>query len=170
MHKENIIMAKAGPADLEAVLALQYLAYQSEAQIYNDFTIQPLTQTLDELRQEFAMSVILKAVNETGEIIGSVRASAEGDTAYIGKLIVHPDHQNKGLGRRLLQAAENAFPGKRYALHTRNKSVKNLRLYERCGYNRYKEDAAAPGLVFVYLEKTPCCSPEKHSFSGIHKT
>jgi predicted NUDIX family phosphoesterase len=39
--------------DAPAILALQKLAYQSEARIHNDYSIQPLTQTLDELGSEF---------------------------------------------------------------------------------------------------------------------
>jgi hypothetical protein len=39
--------------DADAILALQKLAYQSEAAIYADYTIPPLTQTLEELKAEF---------------------------------------------------------------------------------------------------------------------
>ena len=39
--------------DAQEILALQKLAYQSEAEIYNDFTIPPLHQTLDEIKAEF---------------------------------------------------------------------------------------------------------------------
>ncbi|MCL2625560.1 MAG: GNAT family N-acetyltransferase [Cystobacterineae bacterium] len=153
MQKKNVILTKATPADLEAILALQRLAYQSEARIYEDFGIQPLRQTLEELRQECARSVVFKALDEAGKLIGSVRAYAENDTTYIHKLIVAPEHQNQGLGKRLLEAAENAFPSPRFELHTGHKSIKNLALYERCGYVRFKEEAGRPTLRLVYLEK-----------------
>jgi ribosomal protein S18 acetylase RimI-like enzyme len=148
------ILSKAELEDLEEILALQHLAYRSEAEIYGDFGIQPLRQTLDELRQEFETGLVLKATDETGKIIGSVRAYAEGNTTYIGKLIVAPNHQSKGLGKRLLQAAENAFPSQRYELHTGHKSAKNLAFYEKYGYARFKEEAGRPTLTLVYLEKT----------------
>lgn len=43
------IITAASPADAAAILALQKLAYQSEARLYNDFSIPPLLQTLEEL-------------------------------------------------------------------------------------------------------------------------
>ena len=147
-----IKITKAQLEDLDAILKLQYAAYQSEAEIYNDFTIQPLTQTLDELIEEFHKGVILKAV-QNGETIGSVRAYADGDTVYIGKLIVRPDCQGKGLGKRLLAAIEGKLHRKRFELFTGCKSGNNLRLYEKAGYTRFKEETNEAGIQFVYLEK-----------------
>jgi len=50
---------------LAEILSLQKLAYQSEAKLLNDYTIQPLTQTLIELQNEFnkyGTGVILKLI------------------------------------------------------------------------------------------------------------
>jgi len=73
---------------------------------------------------------------------------------------VLPGYQNRGVGKRLLQAIENEFRGKRYELYTGFKSAKNLILYEKCGYTRFKTEEASRGLKLVYLEKrteeTPC--------------
>ncbi|WP_198936768.1 hypothetical protein [Domibacillus epiphyticus] len=38
---------QASNQDAEEILALTKLAYMSEAEIYNDYTIHPLTQTLE---------------------------------------------------------------------------------------------------------------------------
>ena len=144
---------KAQESDAAEILRLQYAAYQSEAVLYNDFSIQPLTQTLEQALEEFHGSVILKAVADD-KIIGSVRATEQDDgSIYIGKLMVLPEYQNKGIGKRLLQPIENEFQNKRYWLITGHKSEKNLNLYEKCGYARFKTKEAAPGLIFVYLQK-----------------
>jgi ribosomal protein S18 acetylase RimI-like enzyme len=148
----SIHITKAEYEDLKEILELQSLAYQSEALIHNDFSIQPLTQTLDELAHEHGKGIILKAVAKN-RIVGSVRAYAENETIFIGKLMVHPAYQNQGLGKRLLQAMENEFPQPRCELFTSRKSEKNLRLYEKCGYTRYKEVTLPSGIIFVYLEK-----------------
>ena len=140
--------------DLPAILSLQSLAYQSEAILLQNFSIPPLRQTLAELEAELESGIILKAV-ENGEIIGSVRARQENGTAYIGKLIVHPAHQRKGIGAQLLYAIEQAAPAPRYELFTSAKSEKNLRLYERQGYRRFMEKSISPELTFLYLEKAP---------------
>ena len=148
----NVEIASAQLEDMEAVLRLQYTAYQSEAAIHGDYTIQPLRQTLDELIDEFHKGVILKAVRD-GAIIGSVRAYAESDTVYIGKLIVHPNHQGRGLGKRLLAEAEGKLCRKRFELFTSCKSDRNLHLYEKSGYKRFREETDTAGIRFVYLEK-----------------
>jgi len=148
----SLRITRAKTSDLEAILRLQYVAYRSEALIHGDFTIQPLTQTLDELRAEYGKGVFLKAVQD-GAIVGSVRARENEGTVYIGKLMAHPHCQGKGLGRRLLAAIEREFPNKRYELFTSSKSERNLRLYETAGYARFREETDAAGIGFVYLEK-----------------
>ena len=147
-----ISITKSDLADMEEILQLQYLAYLSEARIHNNFAIQPLTQTLEETIAEYHKCIILKAV-QSGEIIGSVRAHVQGNTAYIGKLMVHPEHRGKGLGRRLLAAIEAECPQKRYELFTASKSDHNVRLYETSGYTRFREATGSAGVAFVYMEK-----------------
>jgi len=50
--------------DLDEILALQKLAYKNEAEIYNDFTIPPLIQTLEDLKEEAKESIVLKVVED----------------------------------------------------------------------------------------------------------
>lgn len=103
-----MIIEKAEFEDLERILNLQKTAYLSEAETYNDYSIPPLVQTLDNIKEEFKDKLFLKAVSD-GEIVGSVRAFAKQGTCYISRLIVHPDHQNKGIGRQLMECIENHF-------------------------------------------------------------
>lgn len=138
--------------DLPEILALQYLAYQSEAALLRIFSIPPLTQSLESVQEEFSRGTILKAT-EGETIVGSVRACEQDGTVFVGKLIVHPSYQGNGIGSALLLAVEDIYPGSRYELFTSSKSERNLRLYERLGYKRFSERQAAPGLTFVYLEK-----------------
>ncbi len=139
-------------SDLEEILSLQQLAYQSEATLYNDFNIPPLTQTIQSVKEEAQKSVILK-LSEGGRIIGSVRAYEKEGTCYIGKLMVHPDYQNRGLAKKLMAAIERCFEGLRYELFTGYLSEKNLALYEKLGYKRFKIEKAADNLEFIFLEK-----------------
>ena len=150
----EFVISKAQETDIADILRLQRAAYQSEAIIYNNYTIQPLTQTPEQATADFHDSIVFKATLD-GNIIGSVRAFEKGDTVYIGKLMVMPGYQNRGLGKRLLQSVESGFPGRRYELYTGAMSAKNLALYENTGYSRFKTEEAAPGLTLVYLEKPP---------------
>ena len=90
-------ITQASLQDAVSILELQKLAYQSEAQLYGDFRIPPLIQTLDELKSDFAGKVFLKVQIEN-RVIGSVRGYQAGDTCYVERLIVHPDHHRQGIG------------------------------------------------------------------------
>ena len=144
---------KAELTDLQEILDLQYLAYQSEAKLLNNPNIPPLRQTLEEVVREFHDGIILKATDADNAIIGSVRSYAENGTLYIGKLIVRPDLQGQGIGTKLLAAIERLFPHKRYELYTSSKSVRNIRLYERQGYAIFAKRSISPDLKLVYMEK-----------------
>ena len=93
--KDIAIIEQAKAEDLHEILQLQYLAYQSEADLFGTRDIPPLKQTLDEVVSEFNSGIILKMVI-AGNIIGSVRATEKDGTVYIGKLMIHPDFRRKG--------------------------------------------------------------------------
>ncbi len=138
--------------DLEEILKLQKLAYHENAIRYNDFTIPPLTQTLEELKKESEGSNILKVV-EDRMIVGSVRAFEKDGSCYIGRLIVHPIYQNKGIGKKLMKAIEKCFEGVRFELFTGDLDEKNLAFYEKLDYKRFREEKINDDLRFVYFEK-----------------
>jgi N-acetylglutamate synthase-like GNAT family acetyltransferase len=148
-----MIIEKAFRENLEEILELQKLAYLSEAEIYNDYSIPPLTQTLNEIKEDLAFQIFLKIVIDN-KIVGSVRGYKEEDTCYIGKLVVHPNYQNQGIGTKLLKEIEAKFnDAKRYELFTGFKSEKNLYLYQKLGYKQFRTEHIHENLQMVYLEK-----------------
>jgi predicted N-acetyltransferase YhbS len=148
-----ITIEKALLEDAPAILALQKSAFQTEAVLYNDDTIPPLTQTLESLAEEIRNLDVLKAV-ENGQIIGSVRANVESGTCFINRLMVHPLHRQQGLGTRLMQTIEKRFPSaKRYQLGTGHLSMGNLRLYQSLGYRELRREPLNAKVLFVILEK-----------------
>ena len=92
-------------------------------------------------------------MDEAGVTIGSVRAREEGDTLHIGKLMVLPEKQGRGIGTQLLVAIEKSCPKPRYELFTSDTSIRNLKLYEGLGYRRFREEQVTPKLRFIYMEK-----------------
>ncbi|MCL2721628.1 MAG: GNAT family N-acetyltransferase [Treponema sp.] len=150
--KENMEIIKAVKEDLIKILELQKIAFLSEAEIHNDYKLQPLTQTIDELEKEFENCIMLKLV-ENNKIAGSIRAYEKDNRVYIGKLIVHPDFQNKGYGSKLLNEIETYFECKTFELFTSSISEKNLYLYKKNGYKEIKREKGLGDIVFAFLEK-----------------
>jgi ribosomal protein S18 acetylase RimI-like enzyme len=149
----DIKIVQANKDDVSEILELQKIAYQKEATLYNDWTIPPLTQTLPEIQAEFNNCVFLKALLSTG-IIGSVRALLDYSTCKIGRLIVHPDHQRKGIGSLLMKNIENSFPDvKRFELFTGTKSIDNILLYQKLGYEEYHQQNLSQNVQIVFMEK-----------------
>ncbi|MDT9692919.1 GNAT family N-acetyltransferase [Streptomyces sp. P9(2023)] len=155
----SVTISAADAGDAEHILKLQYLCYQSEAELYGDYAIEPLTQTLDGLRAELSEGYGLVA-RLGDEIVASVRGRVdEAGTVRIAKLIVHPRMQRHGLGGRLLDAIEGHFAGdpaptaKRFQLFTGHRSEGNLRLYRSKGYEQVGAREIGPRLTLVTLEK-----------------
>jgi ribosomal protein S18 acetylase RimI-like enzyme len=151
--QQSIKICKASLSDLHDILDLQKKAYVQEAEIYNDYNIQPLIQDIDSLTIEWQKGVVLKA-EANGKIVGSVRAVLVNDICRIGKLIVAPDFQNQGIGKRLMKEIESIFDNcLTYELFTGFKSVKNLSLYRKLGYKDFKEEAISNTFKLIYLQK-----------------
>jgi len=149
----DIAIGPARVGEAQQILKLQYLCYQSEATIYDDWAIPPLTQTLWQLLEEYdAGEVLVARVDE--EVVGSVRGRLEGATCQVRRLVVHPHLQGRGIGTRLMTAIEERFvEAERYELFTGQLSEGNLRLYRRLGYREFREEELSPHLRLTYLEK-----------------
>lgn len=147
-------IAPATIADAQEILTLQLLAYQTEAAIYNDDTLPPLQDTLQDIVARFEDRTFLKTV-EADRIIGSVRAFKENETCFVERLIVHPDHRRRGIGTALLRHIETQFPGAhRFQLFTGHKSESNIRLYHRLGYRPFREQQLSDKVTLVFMQKT----------------
>ncbi|MER5872152.1 GNAT family N-acetyltransferase [Streptomyces sp. NPDC002044] len=153
----SVTISAAAAEDAEQIFKLQYLAFQREAELYGNYRIQPLTQSLDSLKGELAADTVLVA-RLGDEVVGSVRGSVDEDgTGRISKLCVHPRLQGHGLGARLLRAVEGDLAGDaatvRFRLHTGHRSESNLRLYRKAGYTQVGGRTASDGVRLVILEK-----------------
>ena len=147
-------IAQGEMADARAILALQKQAYTSEALIYPGIDLPPMTQTLEEMQVDLSSLTVLKAT-EDDRIVGSVRAGKDGEVCKIGRLIVAPDMQRKGVGTRLMKAIEAAFPHAAvYELFTGERSAGNLKFYQNLGYTKAFAREVMAGLTLVFLRKT----------------
>ncbi len=143
--------------DLEDILSVQKEAFIRIAERTGNYSLHPLTQTLDELMEEAERSFVLKAVLH-GKIVGSVRASAEGSRALIKRLVVLPEEQGRGIGTALLKAAEEHYYSDdsitQYYLFTDSSDERAISFYEKLGYKPYKYEKVSDVLTFIYLMKS----------------
>ncbi|MFC4639505.1 GNAT family N-acetyltransferase [Deinococcus hohokamensis] len=147
-----LVIGPAGPADLPGLLALQRRAYASEAALYPEATLPPLTETLAELAAEAGRQTLLTGRLD-GQLVATVRGHVDAaGLGQIGRLAVDPDAQGQGHGTALLGAIEAALPVSTLELFTGARSSANLRLYERLGYRRHRTEVRG-GVTMVFLRK-----------------
>ncbi|MFB4298939.1 GNAT family N-acetyltransferase [Actinomadura sp. NTSP31] len=156
MSEPTVSVEPVAPADAGEVLTLQRAAYVTEAQLYGDPFIPPLVESLEQMRKVLeGDAVVLKAVLD-GRLVGAVRAQFSDHTCLVGRLVVAPDMQGRGIGGRLMRALEEAVAGRADAcvLFTGHLSEGNLRLYRRLGYAETHRERVAGHLTFVHMRKT----------------
>jgi tRNA (guanine37-N1)-methyltransferase len=94
-----------------------------------------------------------------GRIVGSTRGRAVGDGTVwdVGRVMVAPDLQGRGLGRLLLELIERAAPVEvaTYELYTGAKSVDNIRMYKKAGYRLQGPAPGPPGAVVMTKRRRP---------------
>ncbi|MDR2353297.1 MAG: GNAT family N-acetyltransferase [Deltaproteobacteria bacterium] len=152
LRENNFIIKNAEFEDLAKILEIQYRAFLVEAQIVSDMTIAPMTETLENVQNDFQTFTILKACRENGEILGSIRGIRENGVTSIARLTVDPQVQGQGLGGLLLRAIEKALPSSIYTLFTRHGNSKTVQLYLRNGYTIFKVEKQQ-NIEFAFLEK-----------------
>jgi len=150
---DRTLIMKADQDDVAEILALQKVAYQSEAELYGDESLPALQQTMEEMQADFNRMIFLKAV-VNGKIIGAVRGYAEENSAHISRVIVHPYFRGRGIAARMVTDIENNFPKVgRFEAFTGHKSKRNIRAFGKLGYRMYKTEPFTPAITWVYLEK-----------------
>lgn len=137
-------------ADAGELLTLQRACWLQEA-IANDSVtgIPALHETLDDVVVWLADWTTF-VVRSHGRLVGAVRGRMEGHAWDIGRIMVAPDLQGRGLGRLLLEHIQAVAPAAAtsYVLFTGAGSADNLRMYKKAGF-RLRPDLPAPPLAVV---------------------
>lgn len=151
---ENEIKIRKGSIeDAEQILEVQKAAFFGQGQIYQNFAIRPLTETVEALKDEFEAKTFLVLVLG-GRVIGSVRFWALDGVVQVERISILPEHQNRGLGSKLLLAVENECPqAGAFELFTGTKSVRNIHIYQKLGYRVRETKEDGQGILTLYMLK-----------------
>jgi tRNA (guanine37-N1)-methyltransferase len=140
------------PADAGELFTLQRACWVQEMQANRGVTIPALEETLDDLRRWIATDTVL-VVRATGRLVGAVRARLHerpDEVVWdIGRLMVAPDLQGRGIGRELLARIEALAPDDAagFELFTGAGSARNQAIYKKAGYRLRGE--LEPGVVVL---------------------
>lgn len=149
----DIAIEKLDDTAAGEVLTLQRAAFVSEAQIYGSADMPPLTQTVEQVGAELRESDALGARRD-GRLVGAIRFRVDGATLLVGRISVAPDQQGEGVGRLLLESAEQRSDAREAELFTGSLSEANIRLYESCGYAVSERVGEGDGTEQVFMRKT----------------
>src|ERR1700746_990991 len=95
----------AGPADVDALVRLVNAAFEVERTIFDG------DRTSLEAVRDFLRQGEILIMEDSAGLAGCVYVQPRGDRGYIGLLSVDPQRQGSGLGRKLMEAAEEYLRG-----------------------------------------------------------
>jgi len=154
-YMNEFTVTQANEDDLPAILDVQKKAFLEVAKKFHLKSLPPLEQSLESLIDDFAKGMVLK-VSIDNVIVGSVRAYQKGDTCHIGRLVVLPEYQNRGIGKALIYEIENRYANivKRYEIFTGIRDFRNRHFYDQRGYKPFKTERFNDEISFVFMEKS----------------
>ncbi|WP_148614491.1 tRNA (guanosine(37)-N1)-methyltransferase TrmD [Nocardioides rubriscoriae] len=150
-------------ADAGELLTLQRACWLQEAIANDDVAgIPALRESLDDVLAwlQTWTTFVVRVPTDGGRLVGAVRGRLvvdddRGGRAWdIGRIMVAPDLQGRGLGRVLLEHVQAVAPPEAtsYVLFTGHRSTDNIRMYKKAGF-RLRPDLEAPPLAVVMTKR-----------------
>lgn len=147
----GVSIAPATAADIGELLTTTHACWLIEGRRHETFDIPPITETYDTLRDSLA-EWDTYVVRSGGRLIGSVRGQRRpNDAWHIGRLMVVPDLQGRGLGRALLEFIQDAAPQgtREFELIAGKNSLGNQRMYKKAGFRSRGATGADPNALLM---------------------
>ena len=90
------------------------------------------------------------AVYDEEELVAYIRLVGDGHSVLLVQdLLVRPDHQRQGIGKKLLEEALATFPNVYQRLLVTERSEKNLAFYQSLRFIELSEQACT-GMIYKY--------------------
>ena len=142
---EELEWRPATRADAGEILTLQRACWIQEALANDMWDVPALHESLEQVTVDLDVWTTF-VLRSAGRLVGSVRGRLDllpdGDPEWlIGRLMVAPDLQGRGVGRWMLESIEAAAPpdARSIGLITGARSEDNLRMYHRAGFRPLPE-------------------------------
>jgi GNAT superfamily N-acetyltransferase len=148
------VITTADEQDAGEIMTVQRAAYVSEALLYDTTRISALSEPLERIVESAAAGEVLVA-KLGSRVVGAVRGVREADECLVGRLVVAPDLQGRGIGAALLRAVEERRGEgvRRFVLFTGDRSLANLGLYRKIGYAETDREFVTETLSLVHMAK-----------------
>lgn len=136
--------------DLSRLFEIALRAFDEDHETYGQYP--PL---MDIRARRFRPSMKLGyTILQDETVIGAVYFWQTGKTATLGAIFIDPDFQGRGIGKKVMQLAEEHLPtATKWQLDTPYKAFRNHHFYESIGYRKVKEiqpDKNDPFRLFLY--------------------
>ncbi|NPC43425.1 tRNA (guanosine(37)-N1)-methyltransferase TrmD [Nocardioides sp. zg-1230] len=150
---DDLDVRPAVPADAGELYTLQRACWLQELEANPGVEIPALRESLDDVRRGLGeWTVMVAREPSSGRLVGAVRGRVDSHGEWdIGRVMVAPDLQGRGLGRALLELVEALAPAgvTTYVLFTGAGSTDNLRMYKKAGFRLRADRKAPPGAVVL---------------------
>ncbi|PWW11663.1 GNAT family N-acetyltransferase [Mangrovibacter plantisponsor] len=151
-----ITIKPARPEHIAALRAIELAAFETlrRTGAVNGSPVATSEEDFDQLRLK---GVLLAAFRPGGVPVGFVGAIVTKHWLHIAEMDVHPDWQQQGTGRRLLNAmlAEGKMRGLQGATLTTDRFAPfNATFYASLGFTPVEGDALSPRLQTLLMEET----------------
>lgn len=150
----------ATDADAAELSVLTRACWVQEAIANETFDIPALSEPLDQVRRDIASwdtYVVRDGLRLVASVRGRLVTGPAGETVWeIGRLMVAPDRQGAGLGRRLLERIQAVAPdeAESFALFTGTRSFRNQQIYQAAGFV-LRPDLPAPPAAIMLTKARP---------------
>ena len=105
MQRERIVVREANRGDLEVLLDL-YMGFYSELRSRQGLRPRSREEYRGEVESYLSRDKIFLAETSNGEAVGFIRVSTREGCYWFEELYVKPKHRGKGVGRMLVEKAE----------------------------------------------------------------
>jgi len=151
---QSFEIRKAKDADLEFIYNITQEAFEAYAEFSGAKNLSALSETKEETLCDIKEKLVLVAVSN-GEILGCVRVSVNGDTAYLSRFAVREQYRGVGVGSKLIEAVDEEMQKKgvkKISLHSASKMLPLIRFYYGKGFYIESTDPT-PGYIRATLTK-----------------